>query len=306
MRRLWLFLSMLACLSQPALSQEAGTGYVSHVIYDYQFVLPTGWTGTTYPDGVVYISPVHSNGERCQVTVFPKRTTSGNLLNDAIGVFRSLFQADPLAGYPAPPTTLTYGMSPHGWEYLLLKKSTGGQVGDYGSLIGTIVLVATNGKELAIIVGRSKDPLVSLCFGELVRDEWSRFFYSLRFKNWNAANKDPKLKQKLLGTWTSASASASDRLSFTPNNRYAGVAAALHRQRISGTEVLQTTDAFFGDGSYQLQGNAITMIADSDPLHPTQGYFRLEQESKDGGRSWAEKLCILRHEIGEVCYQRDR
>ena len=295
-----LFLLVMVFLPRSLAAQGAtdpGSNLVPTTVGGYQFAIPAGWTGTTYPDGVVYISPVQSNGERCQITVFPMRVTSGNLLNDAVAIYRSLFKADPLAGYPAPPTTLTYGISPLGWEYLVLKKSTGGQVGDYGSLIGTMVLVATSGKELAVIVGRSKDPLVSMCFGEMVRDEWSRFLYSLRFKNWNGSAQDSRVLTKLHGTWTAATASAADRFIFTPEGRYAGAAAAQHRRQ---------TDVFFGDGNFTVQGNTITLIADSDKAHPSLGYFRLEQESKDGGRTWVEKLCLLREQIGEVCYQRDR
>lgn len=111
---------------------------------------------------------------------------------------------------------------------------------------------------------------------------------------------------KLHGTWTAATGSVADRFTFTPDGRYAGVGAVQHRRRISDAQVAQTTQAFFGDGSYSVQGNAITLVADADKAHPSQGYFRLEQESRDNGRSWAERLCILREEIGEVCYQRDR
>jgi hypothetical protein len=179
-------------------------------------------------------------------------------------------------------------------------------VGDYGSLIAALVLVASAGKELSIIVGRSKDPLVSQCFGEIVRDEWSRFLYSLHFPNWEQQGQQGNVENQLFGTWTAATGTVADRFTFMPDGRYAGAAAAQHSRRISSTEVLRSTDAFFGDGRYAVQGNAMTLVADSDPSHPSQGHFRLEQESKDGGRTWIEKLCLLREEIGEVCYQRDR
>ncbi len=45
----------------------------------------------------------------------------------------------------------------------------------------------------------------------------------------------------------------------------------------------------------------MTLVADNDASHPSQGYFRIEQESKDDGRTWVEKLCLLREEVGEVC-----
>lgn len=91
-------------------------GYLPATVGSYAFALPIDWTPTKYPDGgVIYASPLVPNGERCQITFFPMRTTSGNLVDDAAGVYRWLFKVDPFTGYPAPPTTLTYGFSPHGW-----------------------------------------------------------------------------------------------------------------------------------------------------------------------------------------------
>jgi len=44
-----------------------------------------------------------------------------------------------------------------------------------------------------------------------------------------------------------------------------------------------------------------------DDKRRTAAQFRLEQESKDLGRSWADTLCLLSPgNTGEVCYNRER
>ena len=92
---------------------------------------------------------------------------------------------------------------------------------------------------------------------------------------------------------------------IAPNGRYAEAGATQRRTPYSSTEVMVTTDAYFGNGGYALQGNQILLTPDSG-RGVTRGFFRLEQESRDRGRTWADHLCLLLEGIGDVCYQRDR
>jgi hypothetical protein len=184
----------------------------------------------------------------------------------------------------------------------MVQKSIGGTVGNEQR--GVFAMVAGVGPEVPIIVGVSKRPLVSQCFGELVRDEWPMFFYSLRFKNWNRPASDGATKAKLAGEWTVATGSVADRFTFAPNGRYASAAAAMYRSRVSPTEVLQTTQAFFGDGAYTVRGNVLTLKADKGQARG--GPFRVEQESKDGV-NWTERLCVKFADItGDLCYKKTR
>ena len=80
---------------------------------------------------------------------------------------------------------------------------------------------------------------------------------------------------------------------------------------ISSNEALVTTTAAFGNGSYTLQGNAITMVQDDRKNQPETGFIRMEEESKDEGRTWAPILYLLRvskvdGEDYEVRYKRTR
>lgn len=80
-----------------------GEDFSGSVVY----AIPEGWTGQKYPDGIVYVSPVFNNSEKCVLTVFQMRMSSGNVQNDAANVFREVFNTDPFQNssypYPFPP-----------------------------------------------------------------------------------------------------------------------------------------------------------------------------------------------------------
>ena len=273
---------------------------------DYVYTIPQGWTRTVYPDGIVYGSPMFSNGERCQISAFPPRPATGNLPADARNAYAQIFQMDPLQNnaYPYPIATFTRGVSADGWNYFIIRKSIHGQSGDYGTLLGTRLMAVQLGNQVAIITSTGKDPLVSMCFGDIVHDAWPQFFFSIHFKNWTPASQDAAMPRRIAGTWTTATANVADRYTFAPNNRFASAAAAMTRTRISQTEILQTTNAYFGDGAYTIRGSTITLTSDGDRASPKQGWIRVEQDSKDGA-TWSDRLCLLLEGIGDVCYDRE-
>ena len=292
--------------SSPSPEGRGGQGERTATLDDYVYTIPQGWTRTVYPDGIVYGSQLFSNGERCQISVFPPRPGTGNLPADARNAYAQIFQIDPLQNnaYPYPTATFTRGTSAEGWNYFIIRKSIRGQAGDYGTLLGTRLMAVQLGNQIAVITSTGKDPLVSMCFGEMVHDEWPQFFFSIRFKSWTPAPQEGELPRRIAGTWTTATASVADRYSFAPNGRYASAAAAMTRTRISQSEILQMTNAYFGDGAYAIRGNTIALTADGHRGNPKHGWIRLEQDSKDGA-TWTDRLCLLLEGIGDVCYARD-
>jgi hypothetical protein len=155
------------------------------------------------------------------------------------------------------------------------------------------VLVAKLNDRLAVISGLSKDSLVSACFGELQANVWPRFFYSLSFRNWTpSGDQAAALRRRMAGVWIGGGATAASRFVFSANGRYGGSAASQQYNAVNSREVLTTTTAFFGDGAYSVRGNSITLTPNGRA--PENGFIRVEQESKDGGRSWADWLYLLR------------
>ena len=263
---------------------------------EYVFATPPGWTATQYPDGLVLMSPISATNERCVVTLWPMRQAGANLLADAYNAFREVYKAyrpvdQTVRGTPMPPSVVR-GTSGQGWDYVIVRRGIA-PLNSPESRLG-FVFVAKLNNRLAVISGVSRDPLVSTCMGELASNFWPRFFYSLSFKGWTPTDQVAAMRNKIAGVWTVATATAADQFAFAANGRYAGAAAAQQYSRLSSTEVLRTTQAYFGNGAYTLRGNTITLTPDKGNGPPETALFRVEEESKDDGRSWVENLYLLR------------
>lgn len=153
-------------------------------------------------------------------------------------------------------------------------------------------MVAKLDNRLAVISGVSKDPLVSACMGENTgATNWPKFFYSLGFKSWPQTDHSQQMRRLLAGEWIAATATAGDKITFAGNGRFANAAAA-QQYHLTTNELITTTQAYFGNGSYTLRGNSITLAQDDN--RTDRGFFRVEQESKDGGRTWADVFYLMR------------
>ena len=292
LRRVVSFLVLLAVFTSPFALAQGGPPLAS--LADYVFSAPPGWTATQYPDGLVLMSPISATNERCVMTLWPMRPAGANLLNDAEMIFRDVYKTYELRsmtvrGTPMP-SSLVRGTSGQGWEYVIVRRGIA-PPGSPESRLG-FVFVAKLNNRLAVISGVSRDPLVSTCMGELGHNAWPKFFHSLGFKNWTATDQGAALRNKIIGVWTAATATAGDQFTFAPNGRYGGAAAAQQYERISSTEILRTTQGYTGAGAYSLRGNTITLAPDGG--RPEAGLIRVEEESKNEGRTWVEALYLLR------------
>jgi len=292
LRRVVSFLVLLAVFTSPFALAQGGPPLAS--LADYVFSTPPGWTATQYPDGLVLMSPMSPTNERCVMTLWPMRPAGADLINDANMIFREVYKTHELRnmtvrGTPMP-SSLVRGTSGQGWNYVIVRRGIA-PPGSPESRLG-FVFVARLSDRLAVISGVSRDPLVSTCMGELAYNAWPKFFYSLGFRNWTATDQGATLRNKIVGVWTAATATAGDQFTFAPNGRYGAAAAAQQYNRISSTEVLRTTQAYTGTGAYSLRGNTITLTPDAG--RPEAGFIRVEEESRDEGRNWVEALYVLR------------
>ncbi len=285
-------------ISGPARTMPNVAG--ANSLTEYVYTPPQGWTTNRYPDGIVLTSPVFNTGERCLISMWPMRPAGADLQNDANVSFQSIFNTyeprNRTSDGMTMPQILIRGRSGQGWDYLILKRGIGkpnGPGGPFETLQG-FVLVARLNSNLAVISGISKAPLVSSCFGELVADVWPRFFYSLHFKDWPAVDPSATIATKLAGVWTIATATVADQFQFAANGRYGTAAAVQNYSRISNSEVLETTKAFFGNGSYSVNENTISLTPDAGKGQPETGFVRVEEQSQDNGRTWVPLLYLLR------------
>ena len=287
------FIFLLA--SSVWLCAQAGPQGNAASLGEYVYAVPAGWTENRYPDGIVLMSPMSQTGERCLISMWPMRPSSGDLRRDADSAFREIFQTYVLKNQTSGgfliQNSITHGVSGQGWEYLIVKRGIAKPGGQWETLLG-FAMVARLGNRVAVVSGLSKDPLVSTCMGELTgANTWPKFFYSLGFKSWPAADHTQEMRKLLSGEWIAATATAGDKITFAGNGRFANAAAA-QQYHLGTNELITTTQAYFGNGSYTLRGNSITLT--QDDKRTDHGFFRVEQESKDDGRTWADAFYLMR------------
>ncbi len=274
-------------------TQAGATGAAS--LGDYVYTVPAGWTTQRFPDGIVLSSPFSSTQEKCFISMWPMRPAGADLLQDANNAFRDVWLRTYVLRNQTPagfafPESIIHGLSGQGWEYVIMRRGIA-PPNSRESRLG-FVMVAKLDNRLAVISGLSKDPLVSACMGEnLASTVWPKFFYSLGFKSWPQTDHTQQMRKLLAGEWIAATATAGDMITFAGNGRFANAAAA-QQYHLTTNELITTTQAYFGNGSYTLHSNAITLTQDDKRI--TQGFFRVEQESKDEGRTWANVLYLMR------------
>jgi hypothetical protein len=293
-----------AAATAPAIAPAASAPPMPNVVgpnslSEYVYTAPQGWTRMQYSNGIVINSPTYNTGERCLISLWPFRQAGANLINDAASAFQTIFSTyqfrDGNNDGVLIPTVLSRGTSGQGWDYVMIKRGIGKPPGPGGQRYETLqgfVFVAKLNSNLAVISGISKAPLVSSCLGELVGDVWPKFFYSLRFRDWPVNDQSAAMMNKLAGTWSAATATAGTQFVFAPNGRYDSAAAAQQYNLLANSQVLTTTQAYFGNGAYSINQNSVILMPDNRPREPA--WFRLEEESKDGGRTWTTVLSLLR------------
>ena len=262
---------------------------------DYIFTPPAGWAAQRLSDAIMISSPLSSTNEKCLIYLMPMRPAGANLLQDAYNAFRDVWLHNFVLRNQTPagfafPESVVHGYSGQGWDYVIVRKGIAPPNSQEGRL--GFVMVAKLDNRLAVISGVSKDPLVSACMGEnQATTVWPKFFYSLGFKSWRLQDQTQAMRKLLAGEWIAATATAGDKITFAGNGRFANAAAA-QQYHLTPNELITTTQAYFGNGNYTLRGNAITLAQDD---HRTDhGFFRVEQESKDDGRTWADVLYLMR------------
>jgi hypothetical protein len=222
---------------------------------------------------------------------------SGDLFRDAREAWGRVFQG--FAIRPEDPlnkTALVRGVARQGWEYALLRRGIL-HLSNPDAQLGGFIMVARLSDRVAVVSFLSKDPRLSACYqyGYAFHPEvWPRFFANLRFRNWTSPS-GSGLARSIQGSWesfgTSTGGGAALQYAFTPAGRYAFFGVGQRYMALSRFEAAVWTSTTFGDGSYAIRGNELTLRPDRGD--PDVFFIRLEQVSEDGGRSWTEKLFLM-------------
>jgi hypothetical protein len=264
---------------------------------EYLYTAPDGWTSTPSGNGLWIASPPSEAGERCTIGLWPMAPSSGDLFADAQRAWGQVFQGFVIRPEdPLNKMILVRGKAPQGWDYALLRRGIVWPANPDAQLGGFVMVAKLDGR-VAIVSFLSKDPRLSSCFmyGYSFHPEvWPRFFANLHFRN-GTPSAGGGLAQRIQGSWesfgTSTGGGAALQYAFTPAGRYAFFGVGQRYMALTRFEAAVWTSTTFGDGSYTIHGNELT-------LQPDRGdrdlfFFRLEEVSEDGGRTWTEKLFMM-------------
>jgi hypothetical protein len=284
-------------VATPPVSDGVAPPRGSGVFGDYLYTPPEGWTATPSGTGLWIASAPLDAGERCTIGLWPMAPTSGDLFTDAQQAWGRVFQGFVVRPEdPLNKTVLVRGVAPQGWEYALLRRGIVWPANPDAQL-GGFVMVAKLGDHVAIVSFLSKDPRLSACFSygyQFHPEVWPRFFANLRFRNWTPPA-GSGLPQQIQGSWesfgTSTGGGAALQYAFTPAGRYAFFGVGQRYMALSRFEAAVWTSTTFGDGSYAIRGNTLTLRPDRGD--PDVFFVRLEQVSDDGGRTWTERLFLM-------------
>jgi hypothetical protein len=265
---------------------------------EYVYVVPNGWTTSHAPTGIVLTSPKSQFGEVCYIAMSPIAPSSGDLFTDANRVWQQNFSA---FGNPVMSTTLlNRGISPQGWEYAVVRRGIAARGSIDPSPEGFAMVVAAKlGDRVATVSWFSKGTLTSSCFVDHHATDfpevWPRFFDALQFRSYGSPAGDA-LAKGLAGFWesigTSVGGGAVNQYVFTPVGRYAWSGVGQRYMGLSRFETAIWTNMAFGDGSYTLRGNTLTLKSNGGESEVW--LIRLEQFSEDAGKSWSDKLYMMR------------
>ncbi len=264
---------------------------------DYIYTVPDGWTTTPAGNGLWIASPPLGAGERCTIGLWPMAPASNDLFADAQQAWGRVFQGFTIRPEdPLNKTVLVRGVAPQGWEYALIRRGILWPANPDAQLGGSI-MVARLGDHVAVVSFLSKDTRLSGCYmyGYAFHPEvWPRFFANLRFRNWTSTS-PTGLAQRIQGSWesfgTSTGGGAALQYAFTPAGRYAFFGVGQRYMALSRFEAAVWTSTTFGDGSYSIRGNELTLRPDRGD--PDVYFIRVEQVSEDGGRTWTEKFFMM-------------
>lgn len=264
---------------------------------DYVYTVPDGWSTTPAGNGLWIASPPLSAGERCTLGLWPMAPASNDLFADAQQAWGRVFQGFTIRPEdPLNKTVLVRGIAPQGWEYAMIRRGILWPANPDAQLGGSI-MVARLGNRVAVVSFLSKDTRLSGCYmyGYAFHPEvWPRFFANLRFRTWTPTS-PTGLAQGIQGSWesfgTSTGGGAALQYAFTPAGRYAFFGVGQRYMALSRFEAAVWTSTTFGDGSYAIRGNELTLRPDRGD--PDVYFIRLEQVSEDGGRTWTEKFFMM-------------
>jgi len=255
------------------------------ILMGTSFIAPPGFTQTLLTDGVVLSGAQTASQGFCGIFIFPPRAAEADAKTQAINTVKAFIAPSfkdviaPWGGYSTPLNSgdISRGVASAGWDYLYFW----GFLQD-GSGLGTSrskvrILLAQLGVQVVPMIGlEAKDNLCLDDDNDGNPVAWPLFYHSLTFTTFTPSTRSSPAQQ-LLGKWKGFGGSTSNGQTYAANGHYEKVSAVQSNRIISPTEVLVTTSTWLGDGSYQINGDRLTIFPNNGNP-PVTNLFRIVEE----------------------------
>ena len=247
------------------------------------FIAPPGLTqdylGT---DGVALKGAQAAGQGFCGIFILPPRPAEADAKTQAINTVKAFIAPnfneviDPWGGYSEPLDSgdISRGVASAGWDYLYFWGFLQDGAGLLTSRSKVRILLAQLGAQVVPMIGlEAKDNYCLDDDNDGKPVTWALFYHSLTFTAFTPSTR-PSPAQQLLGMWKNNSGTTYNGQTYAANGHYEKLSATQTYSTVSPTEVLVTTSTWLGDGSYQINGDRLTIFPNNGKP-PVTNLFRI-------------------------------
>lgn len=276
---------------------------------DYDYIAPDGWQVQRQTDQVI----IQNMESGCRIQMLEPQASSGNLEQEAQGVFDMMYTGWQYREVGEKRYTLSKGYLTKGLAYAMIEASMGRTTneGQYQLEDGVAVVVKANDQIVIIAVRHNSSFLGhSDCLRKY--ETLGRFFNSFAVRNTiSPKDAEESPSKRIIGVWKLTSTGmALGEYIFAANGHYkfGGAVGSSSTTSDYNYEYLHiTTYSFEGDGSYSIEGNRIYLRKRGDS-NPEEIQFRFTKVNH-GGSDWKDRLYMLKRDttLGgnyEVCCEK--
>jgi hypothetical protein len=247
------------------------------------FVAPPGFTQSySGADGLVLSGAKTASQGACVIFILPPRAAEADAKTQAINTVKAFIAPnfneviDPWGGYSEPLNSddISRGVASAGWDYLYFWGFLQDGAGQLTSRSKVRILLAQLGTQVVPMIGvEAKDNYCLDDDNDGKPVTWALFYHSLTFTTFTPSTR-PSPAQQLLGMWKNNSSTTYNGQTYAANRHYEKLSATQTYSTISPTEVLVTTSTWLGDGSYQINGDRLTIFPNNGNP-PVTNLFRI-------------------------------
>jgi hypothetical protein len=259
------------------------------------FNVPKNWTAEVLSDGVQLTSP-GATGLQCYIFVLSPRAVVADetgrfqaLLGAVKGLFPDSVMLDQFGGTDTMSGRMK-GLAGGGWDYVGLDI----QIGSAYSMPWMAIFGSTAVPVVPL------QPREATCLNSMrgyVTDEVDgvEVFHTMKLSGFASPSPAP-LKDRVVGSWFSASGNVGSSLILGANQQYISMSTISGTVPVNSYQVQDVYATWSGDGQYLSVGNIDAYFPNSSTKSPYSSYVRVFQEENSSDPSgWITRHCEIHH-----------